>query len=352
MASPYPILDVHPLSGLTFPWSEAVGSESMSDASFGADGVALGMVMDINFTDLEDAIQQLLGYSYRAAAGKLARVLPFQHPYFNQLWCTRIARVQFRGPIGNETWIDANGVEFGGGTISTWKYARLGLQFTRPPYPILTLTDIRTTGVTQEWERYTDRFWQPSVEVLSREGMSFRYAEGAAGPTGPLGQLTPGSPGQRLGKLRLTRTWYQIPQDGVYNSFGLPSKLFLYTSGATSRPRLGTVNKTEFMGCPAETLLYDAPEITPAPLQMPAYLMGLGAGDSVPQLQYNIKFHFIFFDPPLGPSATTRGHNCMPYSGDGKWYKVYSQNSIDIGLGAANQPPFEPSEFSELFTIL
>ncbi len=327
--SAFPVLGIHPESGLTFAWSEMVHNESLSELSCGADGVALGMVMLIYFDDLQDALQQLLGYSYRAGAGDLQRNLPFQHPYFNQLWCTRIDRCQFLQSTGNETWVDPTG----SGTISTWTFAKLGLKFTRPNYPLLEDSDIEEG----EWERFTDRYWKPKIDILSRPDGMFKFEEGTDVPTG---RGIIGSVGQRLGKAELQRTWYQIPEAGVYNANSFPEHLFLLDDGT---PRLGTVNDAEFLGCATGTLLYMAPDIVPIPLQMPGYLMGI-AGESV-QLQYNIRFNFIYFDPPIGPGTTKRGHNNMPWSKNNLWYPVISQSTPP-------KPPFASSDFTQLFTIM
>lgn len=336
----FPNLQVQAGSGLAFPWVEFNSrSGSVADISMGPDGVAMGMVMIVFWDDLEEACQALLGYSYRDTdldPVQLGRVLPWRHPYWTQLWCTRIVKVQGLDNRGKDD-------GFGDGPFTDYAFARLTLQFTRPPYAILDDLDPLVNlglGGRQEWMRYTDRFWTPSIQILSREGMQYKFVEGAAGS--PLNRAFPGSVGQKLSKVGLKRTWYQIPEKAVYNSAGFPANL-IYSLGDTTIQLLGCVNNASFFGCAAGTLLYTAVEITPRPLHLPAFLMDI-QGESV-QLQYDVTFHYEYFDPPIGGGgATTHGHNCMPYAKDGLWYKVASQVGGTL--------PFPYAVFPNMFKIL
>ena len=401
-------LSIQPGSGLTFPWAEFLSkSGSVADVSMGTDGVAQGMSILIYWSDLPEAVQQLLGYSYRtvsaasgitgataaspieitsvghnlntgdvatvtgvlgltgangswvvtktgantftlndssgtgvytAASGSyttstLKRILPWRHPYWTQLWCTRIGSVKPHQPTGNlVTWAVPADVQTGdvtGSPVTEYTLALLTLQFTRPNYTILADDDING----DESNRYLDRFWKPNVQMLSREGQVFVYSEGAVSPGGPLNKQFPGSVGQKLMHLKLQRTWYQLPEAAVYDSNGMPSVLVRF---------MGRVSSATFMGMTAGTVLLEGLDITPQPLQIPSDLMGI-TSKSV-QNQYNVSFNIDYFDPPLGASATTRGHNTMPWAGNGKWYKVVSQ--------VGGFTPFETADMNSMFKII
>ncbi len=239
MSSPYPQLQRYPLSGLNFSWAFTVirpGHWSGS-MSAGTEGVIVTEEMLVYWDDLVDPLVnmlgQLLGFSIRTAPGFLSRILPFQHPTFTQLWCTRIssvAGIQDRG-------IDSVNVVPLVGNVkvaptSQFTLAKLTLQFTRPHYAVLADNDPLLAedqyGYAQEWNRYTDRFWTPSTQMLSSEREQFIWAEGAPGGRGVGfndGQISQGSFGKRVQRQKLKRTWYELPEAGVYDSNGYPINL-------------------------------------------------------------------------------------------------------------------------------
>ncbi len=329
MASPYPDLQMQPNSGLTIPWSEYISKAGgTSDASFGADGTVLGMNILVYWRDIETAVQELLGYSYVADPPAslsgythvLKRVLPFQHPLWNQLWCTRIAKVHNIKFEGKEDGAVSPVTGVSSYSVSTYSLALLTCQFTRPNYPILTDDQIMVGGVPQEWLRYVDRHWTPKVQIINREGNQFTFRDGLAA-----GNHFPGNAGTAIATVELTRCWHQLPEAAVYNSDGFPQNLF--TDSATGNVILGSVNRYslaasdvgEFFGCPAGTLRYDGPEIMPRPLQIPPVLMGLIGEDH--QLQYDIVFHFTYFKGRRrSADINIQGHNCLAWAGDCFWY--------------------------------
>lgn len=363
-------------SGLNFPWREYVGKTgSMADASFGHDGSAIGMSIIINWADMEQAIQSLLGYSYRevfnASKFRIRRVLPWRHPRFEQMWCTRITSVKGhkiktkRAFFPNRSVTDVPS----GGPLSDYEYGILALQFTRPRYAVLSDIEVGWTADAvennqEEYRRFIDRFWTPTAQILSREGTTFKFSPGVM----PAGQPFPGSVGYRLGKMKLSRKWHQVPELAIYDSSGFPRNLF-FDVGAKLGTILSTVNKTTFFGCPPGTLLYLGCDITPMPLPMPPRLMEL-VGESRYQ-QYDVTLHFEYFDPPRGylknpddtPGAQIsefatingeaawerRGHNLMPWSKDGRWYPIESQATT---IPLADRRPLQAYEFANLFKCL
>lgn len=258
MSNPYPQLQLYPLSGLTFQWALAVDRPGHwpGTMSLGSEGVAVTEHMLVRWSDMIDSeinmLGQLLGWSERigdggsvlipggdegdspSVGGVLSRHLPFQHPTFPQLWCTRIAAVS---GIQDQGLDETSVVPIVGNAkvapTSTFNLARITLQFTRPNYAILRDNDPLITpdanGYPQEWNRYTDRFWEASVQMLSSEREQFIFAEGAPSGHGPGsndGQKAGGAFGRRVARQKLKRTWYEIPEAGIYDSNGYPVNLF------------------------------------------------------------------------------------------------------------------------------
>lgn len=344
MGYPIPLEPVvHPESGLSFPWSEWISREGWSqDGSFGADDQGANAVFNvmIQWEDLDTALQELLGFSYRQQEVRLnadgtttllppvlRRNLPWQHPRWNNLWCTRIAKFRGVKVVGKDSRVIVPRVGLStAGLSSTYKFAILYLNFSRPRYVIMSDEDA-THG---EWQRYTDRNWSMSTQILQREANLFKYDEGI-----PAGKTIPASLGIPLGKGELQRTWHQVPQACLFTPEpdGFPTNLI---------KNLSTVNDAQFFGSPAGTLLYMGPTVKPRPLQMPAALMFIS--DLTLQQQYDVTFRFLFFDPaPLGAGVTIRGHNLVPWF-DGKWYPASSR--ID------GRRPLQTSTFSDLFKVI
>lgn len=477
MASPFPDLQIHPGSGLSFAWAEHIpgGSVSSFDAAMGPDGVRFAMVILIQWEDISVAIQELLGYSWRDDSGttpRLRRVLPWQHPYNNQLWVKEIA--SFKGLVlqAKEELVTVNAGGAGDGSVqntgpwSNYRFCLLTLHFWRPPYYIRSDADILDAdGEPQEWLRFVDKNWQPETQFLSREGNTFVFSPGMGAASGTQFQ---GSVGQKITKLKVKRTWYQIPERALFNALvdqtpnGLPDNM-IYTQTATVNPITGYIQPAgysiagcvnspkgggltptgswddadadaRFFGCYEGTLLFEGLEFVPRPLQMPPSLMQIpifSGNEPISQVQYDVVFHFEYFDPPtirdealigaiLGvkitaggtgyasaptvsftggggsgaaatcvvvdgkvvrvmmtnygsgytsdptvgfsggggsgavgtPARVTNvvpdyigGHNLMPYSGNGLWYPVQSQQ-VPITT------PFQYADFTDLFKIL
>ncbi len=266
--SPYPDLQMYENSGLDFPWAETVTREGTStfDWHLGADGTGLGMQIYVYWEDIVQAVQQLLGYSYRVPPAddgnggmtlpRLSRVLPWQHPYFNQLYVKSINRVEAMQPRGAlstdplDILADTSGTNLG--PWSSWYLAKLTLSFYRPPYFVLDDASIQNDdGDQQEWLRYLDRNWSISTNILSREGSQFLWSGGYVGGL-------PGSVGNPITKLRMSRKWYQIPEAAIFGTVGpvgsppngLPTNL-LYTQTTTVNPITGynyTANQP-IVGC-------------------------------------------------------------------------------------------------------
>ncbi len=245
-------LQRQPVSGLSFPWAfEGNFSAHLSVE----DGVGMGEIMWINWADLEDAVVELLGYSWRNAkiVPQISRHLPWQHPYFNQLFVagiTQIEGVRLQGT--NQTDPEFNdfnpaGAGVGSGYPSNFgpwtvfNRAKISLRFSRPPYYLRTDADVRSTetGLQQEWLRYVDKNWSVSTQILSREGSSFEWSGSSVSGF-------PGSVGMPVTHQKLSKRWYQIPEQCIFGTSqdstpnGLVQNL-QYTQTQTVNPITGYV---------------------------------------------------------------------------------------------------------------
>ncbi len=334
-AGVFPQIRIQPTSGLTFPWAFYTGpTGSVSDANFGHGGCAAAELMLLYFQDLGPALQQLIGFSYRDSSTSpptLRRVLPFKHPFLTNLWCTRVVKVEGLGPDG--LFIDVYG------PFETYKILRLTLQFSRPPYAILPDNAILDMmGQPQEWLRYTDRVWTPEVQLYSRQATQFTFAT-VGTPPQIRGADYPGNIGMPIPKAGLARRWYQLPEFGVYDTNGFPNNVLKdYITGAIL---CETINDDTFFGITTNCLRYVAPEIISQPLPLPPGLMNL-PGNEFFQLQYDVVFHFVWFDPPLGTNETVHGHNLVPWA-DNKWYYATTKQG--------GNPQFASSTFPHLWQI-
>jgi hypothetical protein len=461
MAHTFPILQVWPTSGLSFPWAEHHPGASVGsfDAQLGPEGTTFALLMLINWTDLGKAIQEILGYSYRDTTGttpRLKRILPWQHPLANQLWVKDISSVKGVILRDNQLVVNPGGGGAGAGFTantgpwSNFELAQLTIHFWRPPYYVRSDADIGVDGegTPREWLRYVDKNWEIQTSILSREATTFSWYGGATAGLPATAQQFQNVVGQKITKLKVKRRWYQIPEKCIFQTLvdatpnGLPKNL-LYTQTTTTNPitnyvyRKGspiggcvnaptggvafvdtTVNisnaspsitgitstavlapgdfidgpgiplgativsvdsgtsitisenafatsttnnqivvekpEERFFGCPLGTLLLEGIELVPRPLQMPAFLMQIpffGGNEPVAQTQYDVVFHFEYFDPPRGPSTHPfHGHNLMPWSGDGNWYPVQAQTNV--GGTSTKMTPFNYADFTDLFKVL
>jgi hypothetical protein len=238
-----------PNSGFPVPFA----FEPTFDSRAGTDGVTSVELMQVNWTDLDVALQALLGYSWRDTSvtpTRLRRKLPWQHPYFVHLWVKNISHIEGIQPQGNS---ESNPVAVlpateGGvgpgyavnrGPWSEFSRARLTVNFQRPPYFIRTDSDVLDThGNPQEWLRYVDRDWKVGASVLSRDAAQFVWSGAGALATG-----LPGGLGQVVTKMELRKTWFELPEACVYSIIGsvpvgIPRNL-VYTQTATTNPITG-----------------------------------------------------------------------------------------------------------------
>lgn len=321
------------------------------------------MLMMVFWEDLNEAVTKLLGFSQRiakAAAGTpgpsvLHRQLPWQHPYWNQLFVKRISKVEgirlqgnsisnpvdlfspARGGVGS-------GYQTNNGPWTEFYYALLTVTFWRPPYYVLTdaaITDLNNKQ--QEWLRYTNVTWEIDGTMLSREGTTYLFSPGQSLSNG---LQFAGSVGQQIMKGNIKIHWYELPQAAIFETLpngypiGLPINLLNMrtptTNPITAYPSTGGVNPTtftatgsaltftvnsprgggvddsnpakRFFGFPMGTLAYTKLHLQPRELQLPPYLMlipQIAGNVAIAQQQYDVILDMKFFDPPRAPAISS-----------------------------------------------
>ncbi len=328
---------------------------------------------------------------------KLKRKLPWQHPYWNQLFVKNISDVHGVRQTGTsfETFDPWDAPEGGVGPGSpntgpwtTYDLAVLTIGFWRPPYYVRNDDDILDEdGNPQEWLRYVSKHWQSEVQMLSRRAGEFKWMSGQ-GDVSTGGAAVPGSVGQVVSHEKISRRWFQIPEAAIFQVIeqygtpeGLPTNLmitqtptenpvtgFIYLAGS---PIKGCVNSPKgggtfeflgsddlrFFGCGTGTLRLDGIDILPMPLQLPAKLMQIPAianNEPLSQQQYDVVFNFDYFDPPRSPlimgKKGFRGHNLLPWSRDGMWYMITSPGNV--GGVNVRTTMHQYADFFDLFEII
>ncbi len=136
---------------------------------------------------------------------------------------------------------------------------------------------------------------------------------GATTLTGTLTDTTPGV-------SALSSTAALTPGDAVFGN-GVPLGALILTvdsgtaitmtlnataSGASSLTFVSDADTSKrFFGCKMGTLLFEGVEFIPRPLQIPPFLMAIpffAGNEPVAQVQYDVVFHFEYFDPPRAPA--------------------------------------------------
>ncbi len=249
-----------PIPLRTWPNSGAMANipfafKPVFDARLGTDGVTTVEIMEVYWSDLEAALVAILGYSYRDTTGTFApylrRKLPWQHPYFNQLWVKNVSHVTGVQPVGNSSSDPSSFTPSRGGAgpgyasnfgpWSEFSRANITIQFQRPNYFVRNDQDILngSTGKPQEWLRYLDKDWKVTDSILSRDAAQMVWSGG--------GTVTglPGGVGQVVTKMELRKRWYELPEAAIFSTIGsvpigIPTNL-AFTQTETINPITGFV---------------------------------------------------------------------------------------------------------------
>ncbi len=281
-------------------------------------------------------VRDVLGISYTETnvilgIYQLHRLAALYHPVYTWMQCHSVHFSYFQ-PDGSELKLPSQkpGYAF---DYAKYQHCQVTLRFKQLPWDYLTDADVSGSG-RGEWMRFTyDPDRTGNLDILSQtSGNPLKYAE--TGPTGPsVGSSFPSQVGLPVYKENFNFMWMYVPKDYIISA----------VSGSISGygafkiiQRLGTVNDATFLGYPAGTLLFAGVKFDR--FQWPYKTVGLSA------YGYNVTFNFQSFDPTKGNGFSSfRGHNLLPYSGDGKWYYA----TVDGSTGGT--PFLRSSDYTKLF---
>ena len=166
-----------------------------------------------------------------------------------------------------------------------------------------------------EYKRYTQVTFDYNVEVLQMDNAASLVFD--AGPAKEEAFPTP--VGIMLPQAKLNVKWMWVPHEFICDD---PLRYGKAIYNYTIQSRLGHVNKYEFMGFDAGTLLFTAWKTEPIVIPV----SDADTNSVVMKLAWNITFEFSYLDveaeedyPQAKPWAL-RGHNVFPFRGDRKFY--------------------------------
>lgn len=316
--------------GLTVPWAHYIsksGNAGMGGAFSHETGNQVTMTFQVRFTDLEDAIIQLLGYNrFNRTTLKLERQLPAPHPYLSWL---RASRITGATPLA---WTDR--IAGSGGEYSEYQIWLLTVLFTMPRYAMFSDADLLAKYSGAEQYRFVTVESQHSGETINRPGGQFTYAEGGAGITGTIVNVPVT---QFLAKRDMVIKWWNLPRAGAFDNTG-QNWSSTYQQGVVSK-----INDADFMGFKTGTLLLRGFRFVEHEAPYSAQVAGLPVG--LPPLEYDLEMTVSHWDPPYYDAAH-RGHNLIPRSGSDVWFLATSDGSATLDKGL-----FRTATFSNLFLL-
>lgn len=179
----------------------------------------------------------------------------------------------------------------------------------------------------------------------------------------PIGHPVPGSIATKIVITKYHMTWYRVPENCLFDTFGFPSWLSLANARLSPDGALpnapqwlpGCVNNDTLFGQPEGTFLFAGINLRPVPLPFPPELMGLPVGEQFIN-EWDVMFQFQHFigapgynrtqTPPFSFNGWTNtgGWNTTSWGGDGRWYAIKSM--ID------GQRPLVEAPLQYLFTPL
>ena len=192
-----------------------------------------------------------------------------------------------------------------------------------------------------EYKRYTQVTFDYNVEVLQMDNAASLVFD--AGPAKEEAFPTP--VGIMLPQAKLNVKWMWVPHEFICDD---PLRYGKAIYNFTIQSRLGHVNKYEFMGFDAGTLLFTAWKTEPIVIPV----SDADTNSVVMKLAWNINFEFSYLDveaeegyPQAKPWAL-RGHNTFPFRGDRKFYPASIREERTRIPGSFLYPA---ADFSKIF---
>ncbi len=292
--------------------------------------------------------QILQGSNPKITLPYMTRVLPWRHPYLRWLWATTISNVQGRKWV-SKNWAPAiasfplPGPGYSGNLYSGYKYLRLTIGYTCPPYDVLSDAQVGAflttynAGATSmanplaEFKRFQEEEFEFSQELITRKGTYYRWSKAV------VGRFIHGLEGQtidigltiRAAKGVVIRRWHQVPKWGLFGPTGrgrpqpiidgiakinespisLTGFIRPQTDNAPTQYEKGTLLclPPKFIrtnACVPNSYMY--PAWTPGKIQSAIDI------DDFPPRTYVVEQRWLFFDPPVEPGYPLRGHNLVP----------------------------------------
>ena len=309
------------------------GAVSKLSLGYGLQGNQSTRTYLVYFNDTEDFIRQACGYPIRLAGSSgggvnlLSRRLPIRDPLYPWLTAARAADVQPYGAM-----LAHHEGPFG--PYPEYEYSHVTILFEAADWDILDDTTLQALYADNEARRFTSIQFEYGGEFLTRQTGSFKFVEGTPAITAP---QFPQPKGMFEAHARFVLRWTQLPEIGILNS----NKLL----NANIREGKGKVNAFDWPvpeangGYAAGTLLLEDLKLVPSMAPVTPVILGL-FGFNPPRV-YDLLFVMDWFDPPLGITASTRGHNAFPWAKNNLYYAAGASGYSGGITNAVNAAPIQ-----------
>jgi hypothetical protein len=200
----------------------------------------------------------------------LKRLVPLRHPdtvvYPFYLWASHITEVKGHQFAGNRVGGDSS-------IANTFTKAEITVQYESVDYQMFNDSQVTNPATGEawvwpddEWVRYTSiGEMTTSTEYITLPGGTIQYCR-STGTAEPHGRPIPFGTGIVKPIMEFKVTWKHIPFAIVSpygDEFFCPWKRRIWGDGDTIKPYIGSVNKTDFMGYKAGTLLFSNIRLIP-----------------------------------------------------------------------------------------
>lgn len=342
---------------------ERIEGTSPSKAQFQTDGGSATMNFLVKKANLGAVVSEILGKVEKSgdASGRLKRILPAAHPYYDWLYATRINNIEGIRPNGREL-----GESYQKDTslnyiydFITYEYYRVEVQFEPRPYLMLQDEDLKGYETQMRWYyntslsfenftnpaeymRFVDIEIEPAGEFLSSPVGQFQFktASTAAPHLQDVTNQNGGGVNLFVPKSKIKFTWYFVPYEIAFSENVLSA--------------FGKINQYDFFGYPKGSLLMIGTEVKRYPPPEQLLRVDPAFGTSVSQKLCDISFVCSCFIPPTKDLSTDipasdafkikYGHNLLPRAGELKYY--YVESSFN------NRTVYESYPFERMFRLI